>query len=75
MCKKIAFRKYSKHYEYLVMPFGLTNAPSSFKGLMNHVFKADLRKFILAFFDDILVYRKSLESIWNILKITFEVLI
>jgi hypothetical protein len=56
---KTSFQTHTSHFEFVVMPFGLSGAPGTFQGAMNTTLAPLLRKCVLVFFDDILVYNKS----------------
>lgn len=72
---KTAFKTYHDHYEFWVMLFGLCNTPSTFQEMMNSICAPHLWKFIIVFFDDILIYNKSFPEHLIHLETAFQVLL
>jgi hypothetical protein len=59
---KTAFQTHEGYYEFRVMSFGLIGEPHLFQKAMNTILAPLIRKYVLVFFDDILVYSPTYEQ-------------
>lgn len=71
---KTAFQTHFGHFKYKVMPYGLTGAPATFQATMNQILAPLLRKCVVVFIDDILIYSKSYEEHVEHIRMVFELL-
>jgi hypothetical protein len=71
---KTAFQTHIGHFDFHVMAFGLTGTPGTFQKAMNTTLASVLRKSVLVFFDDVLVYNSTFEEHVHHLHQVFKLL-
>lgn len=67
---KAAFKTHHGHFHFRVMPF----SPTTFQCLMNSIFAVHMRKFVLVFVDDIVIYNKTIDEHVDHLSVVFKIL-
>ena len=71
-CERTAFSSPFGFHEYQRMPFGVCNAPSTFQRLMDHITEGIAMKGCAVYLDDVIVYGKSKEELYDNLKVIFD---
>jgi hypothetical protein len=71
---KTAFRTPFGHFQFKVLIEGLTNAPATFQTVMNSIPHPYIRKFVVVYIDDILIFSKSEAEHQAHVRLVLEVL-
>ena len=61
-------------YEWLFMPMGLSDTPGTFMRLMHYVLRPYIGVFVVVYFDDILVFSKTMKEHLNHVRAVLQTL-
>ena len=71
---KTTFQTHNGHFEYKVMPYEVTGGPATFQHVMNTVLAPLLRKCVVVFIDDILIFSKTWDDHLKHVQAVFQLL-